>query len=39
MSKNTRQADAERAAFFARREFTGSSSATAIIRYRAKKRG
>lgn len=35
--KNNKEADAVRAAFFARREFTSNSTATAIIRYRAKK--
>lgn len=34
--KDTKNADAERAAFFARREFTYGSSAMPVIRYRAK---
>jgi hypothetical protein len=37
LMKNNKQADAERAAFFAKREFSFNSGATAIIRYRAKK--
>lgn len=35
--KNTKEADAVRTAFFAKREFTSASTATPIIRYRARK--
>jgi tetratricopeptide (TPR) repeat protein len=38
LQKNTKQADAERAAFFQRKEFSFNSTATPIIRYRAIKK-
>lgn len=38
LQKKTREADAERAAFFQRKQFSFNSSATPIIRYRAMKK-
>jgi hypothetical protein len=35
--KDNKKGDAERAAFFQRKDFSVASTATAIIRYRAKK--